>query len=562
MTWMLSYRGKTQSLDQWHVFHLRRHVQNQGRDTVTFQTDRPQFECDETLEILHHEQRWFCGKLTHTPTFLSAQKTVYTYTVSGPIWYLEHLIFQQPWNYFCDGLSDQTVQVNRSLCLLGQDEKGQAMDTKHCLQALVSYAKEHGAPIALGQVQGFDFYFPCETVKDCSCAEVLQRLLRWTPDAVVWFDYGQPVPSLNLVRQAHLPSKTLPLNSLSRFALHPRPDLKVSAVVLKYEHTHSSQQGSWKTNTIDAYPEHCTGEELNALVLTLELEGTRTHLQEQWVQVQPLQTDSIAWWQQHFPLLKHVEPGSIQIHSVQRSTQLPNELVEGAIAPWMHCETAYDTISASISYATADTQVQNRFFSIKVCATQAVSKIYRHLSFLSEGVKPPQGLAQVLYNSMSCLQYEGEVQWESAELLESHLGKTLCFSDGDASWESLKLPVQEEIFTVDTGQVQLKFGAPRQLGPNDLYQLMRTNRLRHLPEDTNARFAQKCSGNTRTYFPHMTPMVDTLTGHGHYTKLTLGDGQRQIVLDTQGLPPHTQITLKPYDIVENGQLKKIWLLSS
>ena len=564
MTWYLSYQGTKKSFSEWNIFHATRRILNQGTDTFSFQSERNTlpFNCDEIVEIFKDNTRWFYGRITQIPCEYTSDQTYKTYLVSGPNWYLEHLVYQQPWQYFKDGDQTQTIPINRSLCVLGQDENGNTIDAQQCLTNIIQYAIQHGAPITCGNIQGFNFLFPCETIKDCSCAEVIKKLFRWTPDAVIWFDYATAKPTLHISRGEFLKSNTLSIHELSKFTLNPRKDLKVSSVVIKYEHTHSNENTSWKTTTIDAYPQNATGEELNALVLTIELEGTQTHLQEQWVQVQPIKTDSIDWWKQHFPTLASIPNDKINLSNIKRNTKYPNELIEGAIAPWMRCRAAYETITADISYLSKTSSIVNSTISLKICATDAYSKTYRNLIFLKTGVKPPTNLAKILYDATTCLQYEGTLKTDQHDLANSHMGQRLNFSNGETEWEHINVPVQEEYMVIDTGTTSLKFGAPKQLGPNDLIQLLQSNRARNITDDLNQRFASKSSGQTTTYFPHITPIINSNSDHGNYASLIICNADKKIKLDTTELPPNTEITFKPFDIVENGQLKKIWILSS
>lgn len=564
MTWYLTYDGIKKPLEDWHIYDVNRHVLNQGTDALSFKMEASNkgFKCDDIIEIFKDEKRWFYGRIIQIPCKYSATEAAKKYLVSGPNWYLEHLIYQQPWQYFNNAKNETVISVSRSLCLLGQDKNGTSINAEKCLMEIIHYCVEHGAPFQLGKIEGFNFFFPCETIKDCSCMEVIQKILRWTPDAVCWYDYATDKPALNFSRQKFLETSAISIHRLNQFSLIPRNDLKLNAVVLKYEHSNSDENGSWKTTTIDCFPKNCEHEAINTLILTIELEGTHTHVQEQWVQIQPIQTDSIEWWKQHFPTLKNIPDSAIKINSIQRSSELPNELIEGAIAPWMHCQAQYETITAQISYDFDNISVSNQSFVLKICSTDALSKTYRHCICLSEGVKPPKNLAKILYESTQCLHYEGYAHFESDELIKSYLGKKINFLHGDKAWEELSIPIQEEKINLDTGSVELKFGAPKQLGPNDLIQLMHSNRLRSISNDPNMRFAKKASGQLRTYFPHLTPIINSSCDQGTCSRLTLKSSDKTISIDANVLPPNTQMSLKPFDVVESGVLKKIWLLSS
>ena len=564
MTWFLTYKGTKKSFADWQIFHVKRHILNQGTDTLSFQTTphTPTFDCGETIEVFFDDTRQFFGRITETPCHLTPAKETKTYVVSGPFWFLEHLVYQQPWQYFQDEQGNTTRCVPRSRCILGQSDKGDRIDAQHCIMAILDYARKHQAPLDCGKIDGFNFLFPYETIKDCSCAEALKKLLQWTPDAVVWFDYSASIPKLNMARSRCLPTSTIPAEQCSDITITPRHDLKLNAVVLNYEHTHSNGKGSWKTNTVDAFPKTATGEELNALVLTIELEGSRTHMQEQRVVVEPMECNTIDWWKRHIPALKDIPNASITLSDVHRTHDYPNELVEGAIAPWMHCKAAYETVTAVISYQTESVSVEHQVFALKLCSTDAQSKTYRQVVWLHSGTEPPKDLAKILYEGSQCLQYEGSLTRTAETLSAPCLGQQIQIPQSLLNAPLDPLPIQEEIDDLDTGSAWLRFGAPKQLSPNDLVQLMHANRMRHIAEDTQMRFAQRSSGQTMTYFPHLTPLLNSSNNHGNLSKLLITNKTKGFNLNPDKLPDKTQLEPKLFDIVENGILKRAWILSS
>lgn len=564
MSWFLKYKNKKQSFAAWQIFNVKRHLLNQETDTLTFQTtsETPAFDCEEILEIFFDDTRQFFGRITETPCHLTPKQEIRTYVVSGLFWFLEHLVYQQPWQYFQNEQGTQTALVPRSRCILGQAENGERMDAQHCIKAILEYAHRHKIPIECGQVEGFNFLFPYETIKDCSCAEALKKLLQWTPDAVVWIDYTAPIPKLNIVRSPLLPTKTVSEAQCSDITITPRHDLKLNAVVLNYEHTHSNEKGSWKTTTIDAFPQTATGEELNALILTIELEGTKTHLQEQHVLVEPINCDSIDWWKAHIPALKDIPNKNITLSEVQRTQTYPNELVEGAVAPWMRCQATYETITSIISYQTESVNVERQRFALKLCSTNAQTKTYRQIICINAGTEPPKGLAKILYESSQCLQYEGTLVLSTETFPKPLLGQCLQLPQALINGHSVSLPIQEEIDDIDNETIWVRFGAPKQLTPNDLVQLMHTNRTRHIAGDAQMRFAQRSFGQTKTYFPHVTPLLNSSNSHGNFSKLMIVNKDKGFCLNPEKLPNGTQLVPKAFDIVENGVLKQIWILSS
>ena len=563
MAWELLYNHSRKTFEDWGIYDAVRRVTNQGNDRVRFKTKGQQFLPDQTLVIYKDQTPWFQGRITQVPCLYAPEVEENFYEIAGTWWYLEHIVYQQNWRYSDGSPKENLILFPRGVCILGQSDAGKALNAKECIQSLLQYAIKHNVPMQVGHIEGFDFYFPYESVKDCSCAEALQRILRWAPDAICWTDYASTPPTFNIVRQSFLTARDIRLSQAQRLHVVPRYDLRVNSVMLKYEHTHSNGQVTWKTNTIDKYPANANGEEFNALVLTIELEGNRSHLQEQVVKVSPIETNSIEWWKRHCPILQAVPNDNIHLFDIQRESNLTNELIEGAIAPWMNCEARYETICAHVNYTSAFSVIKNRLISLRMCTTNAVSKTYRHSTFVKGGTVPPSGLAKVLFDAVSTLQYEGSVQIQSREIGPSYMGTRINFTEASAELEHINAVVQEECCHLDTGTVDLRFGAPKHLGPNDLIQLMRSNRLRTTSTNPEVRFDVNAgTAQTITYFPTHTPLTHAGNDQGQFSKFVVSDGNKQIELDTSALPENVQICMRPYDIIESGVLKKAWILSS
>ncbi|MEM8826495.1 MAG: hypothetical protein AAGD40_06170, partial [Pseudomonadota bacterium] len=68
---------------------------------------------------------------------------------------------------------------------------------------------------------------------------VIRKMLRWTPDAVAYFDYASSPPTLHIRRRASLTAQAVDLaaGAVESVRLAPRHDLRRSVVVLKYERT-------------------------------------------------------------------------------------------------------------------------------------------------------------------------------------------------------------------------------------------------------------------------------------------------------------------------------------
>ena len=60
----------------------------------------------------------------------------------------------------------------------------------------------------------------------------------------------------------------------------------------------------------------------------------------------------------------------------------------------------------------------------------------------------------------------------------------------------------------------------------------------------------------------MTPLVNSMIDRGQCKTLTIKDKDKKVVLNAAALPEKTEIKLKEFAIVENGELKTVWIPSS
>lgn len=561
MTWFLAIGENKYKFSELKIHNVHFIRRNQTTDRVTFDTTQANFRLEpkQYVEIFHNGTRAFAGIITSTPFFQNAEKCTQSYEISGLWWQLEHLVYQQAWLYGNDANTEQRIQ--RGNCILGQDVDGNSRSIKQCLEEIITYVQSKNVSIKLGEIKDLDTYFPPEFIKDCTCAEVIQRILRWVPDTICWFDYSQDTITLNIQRHKELRGKEVKLSESNQLTLKPRYDLQVNGVVLKYEYVHQADHQTWRTHEIDCYPQEAENEGVNTLILSLELAGIRSHLQEQAVCVKPIKINDIAWWKEHFPTLAQIPESQLTLNEVKRNLDLPNELVSGAIASWMPCKADYDTCIADISYSKNNTRIKHKKLVLRLCATNGNTQTYRHQTFLYPGTTPPQNLAKTLYESLKQLQYEGQLCIYHKHATKSYLGQKIKIK-GLAKFDTF-LMVQEEDFYLDQGKYLLQLGTPKHLGPQDFVQFIYANRNRNIAPSSQIRNNRTSSSfQTATFFPQHTPQLSTFGNEGSYEQLTISEQNKTIELNTQDLPENTKIQMKAYDVVESGELKKVWLLSS
>jgi hypothetical protein len=573
MTWKLKYEGEEKALAEWGMSDVIRRLGNQSTDTVMFKIpgdaiDVPlQFVPRKVVQIFQDEQLWFTGIVTKTPIYGSAAEEFHRYTLSGPWWYLNNLIYQQVWKEPVNPDTDDSTlgDVKKSHLILGQDANGDAVTIGEQLGDVVDYvnAAVGEAVIAFAEDIDLPIYIPFDECKDLSCAEVIRRLLRWVPDAITFFDYAQAVPVLHILRRSQLASLSLNVGDLNEFHFVPRYDLQIQAVVLKFEKTHKSGGKSWKTVEVQRFPDDATGMELGSLIMTIELEGTQSTHIKQDVETALIQISSEIWWQNHLPGLDNVTNFTVQ--NPAREGTLPNELVSGSVAAWMNCSVEEDVVTAQISYETEDEIVHNREVAVKINTTDAQSKTYRSLvSYVGEETVP-ENLAENIYQSVSPLQHEGKIRLVNGEISGDFLGKVINIADGREEWETMNAVVQTVEEHLDTGEMTILLGPPKHLGPDDLSELTKSNRYRFASRNFHSRSTAEAGGNSYVEQGKYSRVENTSYGPGKMSKLSFSDptnADRKIFIDIGELDVDATVCLRQEDVADSGVLKKRYTLSS
>lgn len=188
MSWTIDWAGDAIPFSQLGLCRLRRTRLNQGRDTVTFRRSAAEVLAippAATVRIRRGGELWFSGVAVAAPAVdASADGEAQDYRIEGPWWHLESIIYQQPWQVAADPEDGESVLVSvwKSHLILGQGTQGERLSMRQQLEQILDYAISAGAPLtyAIGG-DTLDSIFPLDECRDLSCAEAIQRLLRWDP---------------------------------------------------------------------------------------------------------------------------------------------------------------------------------------------------------------------------------------------------------------------------------------------------------------------------------------------------------------------------------------------
>ena len=522
--------GTEKSVSDWGLSAVTRERVNQAPDLVTFRAAAtlsdadPIFAHGSTIQLKRAGVPWFYGRVISVPRRAAAKVEEQLYVVAGPWWYLENLVFQQTWQT-TNGTDSTLIATNKSRLILGQKADGTKLATGAAIAEVLAYATARGVPITVGAITP-NAIAPYAEALDRSCAEVIRNLLRWTPDAMVAFDYTTtPFPTLSICRRADAATLALPAYGapISGLDLTPRYDLQAAAVVLKFEQTNDIDNDTFTSLMVQAAPPAATGDELGALVMTLDLAGARATYQKQPVTTTPIPTSEtsggvIAWWKGKFPWLADFAESDLsvvsgtQLVTIENPTaypglsvaDVPNELLSGSVAAWMNLNAAPVLVQATLKYLGASSEEASAVFDAnnqrvvytRVRGTNAETQTYSRLTSATEAEAVPVGLAQALYDAVSVLQYDGTLELTEQECSGVGApGVLLNLTGGRAEWTTMAAQIQRVEEKLELGLTKITVGPAKHLGHGELATWLRANRSRRVSYRLSERTTGTGSGN-------------------------------------------------------------------
>jgi hypothetical protein len=519
MEWKLKYTlsGQppvTKTFADWGLSPPMLNFPNQGRDTCSFAAPGRAVDAADLFDlgtdgighqisVLRDGTPIFTGIITEPPRQGDSRSESNRYNASGPWWLLEETTYEQTWKYwngaaFADAFS--------SHLFLGQRPDGSYITNAEVVADIIAFA----APVVLAScgfviscdLTGFDgIQFPVAEVRDITCAEAIRKVLRYTPDAKLWWDYSGANPVLRVARRAALAKVSLPLNAgdkLQKLDIQPRNDLFRSVVILDYEITSTVNGTAYTGKATDKYPVNGPDRAVRAYKSTINLQGTS--VLQAYIETRLVEPTTEDWWKVREAWLADPDVTSFTPPpAVTRVSSLPRELVQGQIADWMRLSNGnpvlaeQDTVVGT-GNCTNSSGVQEKVFSTNIVATNAPSGLYTAVQQYGEPV--PVGLAQHFYEAVNTLHWQGEfVICEEEFTGMVSLANVLNLTGGLAAWASMDAFVWNVAVDAGAGKTTVSFGPSELLGPSDLADLARASRNRVLFTSPSVRVSGQAGAN-------------------------------------------------------------------
>lgn len=472
---------------------VKAQLTTQAPDVLTFTQAAaydadPEFDYGDVITVLRGSAKWFKGICTGISRRGSGSAERIDYQVSGPWWQLTKVTYQQQYARNVDGT---VVNADMARLVLGTDENGQRLNSGQVITQAVAYAATAlggDALFLLGNVE-VSTEMPYEELNALSVAEVIQRVLRWNPDAVAYFDYAAAEkPLLHIKRRANLDEQTYAHSdvTITDASINPRHDLQVDGVVVQYERIDTVDDEERKTLITDSAGP--TGDPTKTLRFFFDLQGSSVSYVRQRVRSESIQEGSANWWSKRHPKLKNATGVSVANSSKEAvddgedndGTSYGKELVSGSIADWMGgVGTCAQIVKADVTYTPDGGSAKTETLRLQVAGTNANSTTYSTIGSSSPAEPTPQGLAAAILSGVSALQYEGTIILAELDTgAETHLDKRIHLSGGRTEWASMGAQVYRVDYDLDGGKTQIQFGPAKHLGATDLFQIYRNVRTR------------------------------------------------------------------------------------
>jgi hypothetical protein len=472
----------------------------------------------------------FIGKVRRRPRFIGTQAQSLKYEVLGPWdWLQRRPLIQNQAVVVDPEASLVPTMLPQGLAILGQSDAGTSVQLSAALAAVLAGAPAAGVAFSIGA--GFDYGIAWDEVADLNIADAVIRLLATAYDATSWIDYTTtPLPTLHIARRANLASVTIkvapdgegwdaPYTPLESVTVDERHDLVPSGVTIHFRRIDTVNGRPYlriiTQSASDNLGYQPTDE--NALVRTIELAGssyTETVL-EQPIRVTPLSVylteggtitsgDAFAalsrFWKRSVAWLNDA---GVEIKGFRATGRvktdmdseefldltLNQDLLEGDITEWMEsgalnrkgqgqtfrCEIAVEVTTEE------GTTMRKELLTADVMACNCATRTYRFTeSTEATPAEPtPEGMATAIYTALKVPPIDGGCMLIEEECtLTLRPGLVVNLQGGLPEWETMRAMIQRTTANLDEGTTEVVYGPPRQLGPDDLVQILRANRFK------------------------------------------------------------------------------------
>lgn len=286
MSLVLEYNGESRTLSGWGLSGATLRRTNQDTDTLTLVATvddvfaDPIFAYGQKIRLTRNGLGIFTGTVSRRTASADGNKHTHSYEVLGPWWQLRRTVYRQPRAIY-DGDFGALVAVYTSKVTFGQNNWGQKQSTDLQIADICFAASSQNPGLFVGPSVPSLVEPVLEEARDISCAAAIQRMLAYTPDVVLSWDYSTTVPTMLIQRRSALPAVTIDIGAGTLVgglsSLTSRPDLVPSGVVftfLRQEKNPADPDGPLLTRTTVQTAGTSEGPGVVYATIELSLQGT------------------------------------------------------------------------------------------------------------------------------------------------------------------------------------------------------------------------------------------------------------------------------------------------
>ena len=484
------------SFEDARILSCDRNLQSNGGDTCTlrmandFDAAAP-FAHEDIIEIKHADGTlWFKGPAFRPESAASNQSETSTIEIRSMWYFFEKVTLTEEFKALGevtysppDPPDIEILTKRKSRVTLNYDQDGTYLNTSDAFKRILDHVNAtEGITITRGAwLSGIAF--PLSEALDQKCSEaVLGGILRWHPDAIIYFNY-ETGGQLCFQLLSALTTHTLEASAAGRarnFNHAVCSDLIPDGVVITYESTAQVEETEYVTLEQDVAGADNGGA---TIFFTISIDGGKyTTLKQKIVTEDIPVTADIAgrdtwlkkWFKRKWPSMAEIPSADLLIYKIE---QAPNpedtetredpwdrELVDGVIQPWMSgVECGRTVVKVRAKYKGTDLKFAKEFapvgwreFSVEILGTDAVTQTYKTTDEIDMGERVVAGLAEAYYNALTTLQSMGSITLQDTECDPTlRPGKLLTIDGitdfGPAVIQGVRQDVQSGLTTVQFG---------------------------------------------------------------------------------------------------------------
>lgn len=508
------------------------------------------------VEVWWDGARRFAGTVRTVPLSGATDRQV---VAKGPWDALEKLVYCQRWRIQVAG---ELQWVYSSRAILGQAEGGARVSVGTQVGAIVAYAASRGVAVQLGTCT-VPMTLPLDEVRDITCAQAIDRLLRWAPSLCSWVDYATTPPTLHFGQGAAVASVPVEDREVSL-----RHDLVVPGVRLEVETATDTPSGTFRALS---FQEAGDADAVDACWATVPLSGGMLSRTKSTLDVVteaiPDPLEDAAWWIARHPRLRGIAPADVSFIQATRGDD-PEDYPRVSTTPLQSLEgfglaARVETFRATVDVVKRDgggnilTREHAVELAMDLVTTDATSKTYSRVDSadFEEPETIPADFAAQLLAQWSVLYAEGTAVWGIASAWP-HPGALMHAT-----------PLQRVAVSAAAMSATGTYGPPQHLSASDLAAFLNRFRRRCASRRAQSRDDGLAPADSVRDANAVAPAKAAGHADGAPTRIRMVEGERSsaktIDLDPERLEPASTATPRLIKYTNAaGELRQAYVLAT